>query len=111
MATILADWKTTTDSFGGNLFDHTIIPYLTEVAATGHEHTNMPAILFGGKALGFNHGQYMALNNRPLPDVWLTIAQAFGLSATAPPLSTEIFAQTARNFTGPIAGLWTKPSA
>src|SRR5215471_5914506 len=61
MATILKDWKGTTDSFGGNLFDHTIIPFLTEVAATGHEHTNMPAMLFGGKALGFVHGQYMAL--------------------------------------------------
>ena len=100
-----------TDSFGGNLFDHTIIPYLTEVAATGHEHTNMPAILFGGKSLGFIHGQYMALNNRPLPDVWLTIAQAFGLSVTAPPLSQEIFAQTTRNYTGPIAGLWSAPPA
>jgi hypothetical protein len=110
MATILSGWKTTTDSFGGNLFDNTIIPYLTEVAATGHEHTNMPAILFGGKALGFIHGQYMAFtNNRPLPDVWLTIAQAFGLSATTAPLSAEIFAQNRNNWSGPIAGLWAKP--
>ncbi len=59
MATILSGWKTTTDAMGGNLFDNTIIPFVTEVAATGHEHVNMPAMLFGGKALGFKQGQYL----------------------------------------------------
>jgi hypothetical protein len=111
MAALLSDWKKTTDSFGGNLFDHTIIPYVTEVAATGHDWNNMPAILFGGKALGFQHGQYLNLGgNRPYGDLWVTMAQAFGLSPTTAPLNAEIFAKNKNGWSGPIAGLWTQPA-
>jgi hypothetical protein len=111
MAALFSDWKTTTDAYGGNLFDNTVIPFLTEVAATGHEHNNIPAMIFGGKALGFKGGQFMNLGgNRPHNDLWLTVAQAFGLSVTAAPLSGELFAQHSNYFTGPIAGLWAKPA-
>ena len=109
MATILADWKKTTDVMGGNLLDNTVIPFVTEVAATGHEHSPMPAILFGGKALGFKQGQQMTNINRPLNDLWLTVAQAFGLSMTAAPLSAEAFVRNTAGRTGPIAGLWAAP--
>ncbi len=119
MASILAGWKTTTDAMGGNLFDNTIIPFVTEVAATGHEHVNMPAILFGGKALGFKQGQYLGGQtlpsagntnaavglNRPLNDLWLTVAQAFGLSTSAEPLNAEQFVKNTGGWTGPIARL------
>ena len=115
MATILAGWKTTTDAMGGNLFDNTIIPFVTEVAATGHDHTNMPAMMFGGKALGFKQGQFLTVS-RPLNDLWLTIAQSFGLSTTAAPLNAEAFVRNTATgnaglppWTGPIAGLWAKP--
>ncbi len=122
MAAILSGWKTTTDAMGGNLFDNTIIPFVTEVAATGHEHVNMPAILFGGKALGFKQGQYLGGQtipnnvgtgiglNRPLNDLWLTVAQAFGLSTSAAPLNAEQFVKNTNGWTGPIAGLWAPPA-
>jgi len=121
MANILSGWKTTTDAMGGNLFDNTIIPFVTEVAYTGHEHINMPAMLFGGKALGFKQGQYLGGQtvptnpgaavglNRPLNDLWLTIAQAFGLSTSAAPLNAEQFVKNTGGWTGPIAGLWAAP--
>jgi hypothetical protein len=131
MATILAGWKTTIDGMGGNLFDNTIIPFVTEIGATGHEHFNMPAILFGGKALGFKQGQYLggqalpAANSmgsftrvgldRPLNDLWLTVAQAFGLTTTSG-LAAEQFVTATYNamglkgWTGPIAGLWAPPT-
>jgi hypothetical protein len=121
MANILAGWKTTTDGMGGNLFDNTIIPYVTEVAATGHEHVNMQAMLFGGKALGFKQGQYLGGQtiptnvaaaggiNRPLNDLWLTVAQAFGLSTSSAPLNAEQFVKNTGGWTGPIAGLWAAP--
>ncbi len=125
MAAILAGWKTTTDAMGGNLFDNTIIPFVTEIGATNHEHFNMPAILFGGKALGFQQGQYLGGQtlpvatttgsftkvglNRPLNDLWLTVAQAFGLSTSAAPLNAEQFVKNTAGWTGPIAGLWAPP--
>ena len=121
MANILSGWKTTTDAMGGNLFDNTIIPFVTEVAYTGHEHINMPAMLFGGKALGFKQGQYLGGQtvptnpgaavglNRPLNDLWLTVAQAFGLSTSAAPLNAEQFVKNTGGWTGPIAGLWAAP--
>jgi hypothetical protein len=108
MAQILAGWKATTDVMGGNLFDNTIIPFVTEVAATGHEHTNMPAMLFGGKALGWKQGQYLAVN-RPLNDLWLTIAQSFGLTTGAAPFSNELLVKNTAGYTGPIANLWAAP--
>src|SRR6185295_6546807 len=118
MATILAGWKTTTDAMGGNLFDNTIIPFVTEIGATGHEHFNMPAMLFGGKALGFKQGQYLGGQtlpaattgsftrvglNRPLNDLWLTVGQAFGLSTATAPFSQELFVRNTGGWTGPIA--------
>lgn len=124
MATILSGWKTTTDAMGGSLFDNTIIPFVTEIGATGHEHFNMPAILFGGKALGFKQGQYLGGQtlpvatggsftrvglNRPLNDLWLTVAQAFGLSTGTAPFSQELFVRNTGGWTGPIAGLWAPP--
>jgi Protein of unknown function (DUF1552) len=108
MATILSDWKKTTDVMGGNLLDNTIIPFVTEVAATGHEHTNMPAMMFGGKALGFKQGTYVNAN-RPLNDLWLTVAQAFGLSTASAPLNGELMVKNTAGWTGPIANLWAAP--
>jgi hypothetical protein len=125
MATILSGWKTTLDGMGNNLFDNTIIPFVTEIGATGHEHFNMPAILFGGKALGFKQGQYLGGQtlpvatggsfsrvglNRPLNDLWLTVAQGLGLSTGTAPFSQEQFVRNTAGWTGPIAGLWAPPA-
>ncbi|MBC8131611.1 MAG: DUF1552 domain-containing protein [Deltaproteobacteria bacterium] len=109
MAKIINEFKTTTDAFGGNLLDHTIIPYVTEVGTSTHHFNNTPALIFGGGKLGMQLGQFMNLGSRVGPDLWLTIAQAYGLDVTKAPLSAEKFAAVKANYTGPIAGLWKTP--
>jgi hypothetical protein len=104
-AAIIADFKTSTDAMGGALLDSTIIPYVTEVAACGHEYYPMPALLFGGQKLGMIGGQYWYLDKRPHNDLWLTVAQALGLTTDA--LKTEKFMQDAKSFTGPITQVLT----
>jgi len=94
-ANIFAGWKTQLDGFGNSLLDYTVVPYVTEVQATGHEQDNMAAMIIGGKALGFTHNIYKT-GNWPIGQYWGTIAQAFGLSPTAP-------------IGNPISGLWVKP--
>ena len=44
-----------------------------------------------------------ALNNRPLNDLWLTIAQSFGLTTGAAPFSNELLVKNTAGWTGPIA--------
>jgi Protein of unknown function (DUF1552) len=102
-AKIVADFKATTDVFGNSLFDTTVIPYVTEVAACGHEYYPLPAMIFGGRKLGLKGGQYQYLDKRPHNDMWLTIAQAFGLSMDD--LKSEKFMQDKSTHTGPITGL------
>ncbi len=99
-AAIIADFKATTDALGGSLLDTTLIPYVTEVAACGHEYYPMPAMLFGGQKLGVKGGQYWNMDKRPYNDFWLTVAQALGLTADA--LKTEKFMQDTKSVTGPF---------
>ena len=49
MADNLKEWKTLVDGFGNSLLDYTVVPYVTEVRATGHERSQMPAMIIGGK--------------------------------------------------------------
>jgi hypothetical protein len=102
-ARIVADFKTTADMFGNSLLDTTVIPYVTEVAACGHEYYPLPSIIFGGRKLGLQSGQYQFLDRRPHNDMWLTIAKAFGLTTDA--LKAEKFMQDKTTYTGAIAGL------
>jgi hypothetical protein len=95
-AEALAAWKNSVDGCGNNLLDHTCIPFLTEIAATGHERTNLPAMIFGGKRLGFVHDRYV--NQKiTVNELWGTIGQAFDFTSTDAP------------FAAPVAGFWTKP--
>jgi hypothetical protein len=57
----------------------------------------MPAMLIGGKKLGFTHNLYNT-SSMTINQFWGTIAQAFGYTAAAAP------------FGAPVAGLWTKPA-
>jgi hypothetical protein len=109
MAELLVGFKTSTDVFGGNLLDNTIIPFVTEVAHTVHSHSPMPAMIFGGSKLGMRGGQFVNLNNTSTNAMWLSIAQA--LFKTANPLdrlpaTTEKFV---RNSVAPIPNLWAMP--
>jgi hypothetical protein len=106
-ADIITSFKNSTDSFGGNLLDHTIIPYITEVAEANHSRSPKPALIFGGRKLGMQGGQFQNFSSaRPHNDIWMTIAQAyFGM--------TPNFATIAPTFVtsgvAAIPGLWVKP--
>ena len=89
-------WKGEVDAYGNSLLDSTIIPFVTEVATYNHDRSNMAAMIFGGKKLGMQVGQYKS-GSFSINSFWGTIAQAFGAATTAP-------------FAAPIAGLWTKPT-
>jgi len=58
----------------------------------------MPAMLIGGKQLGFLHNRYVA-SSITINQLWGTIAQAFGYTSTDAP------------FAAPVAGFWAKPPA
>lgn len=77
-AEAVAAMKAEDDIFGGKLLDHTITTYVTEVANLEHGPSPLAAMVLGGKALGFKHGQYLDFRNnlRPFPNLWLTVLQA-----------------------------------
>jgi hypothetical protein len=115
LADMLTKFKMTTDIFGANLLDYTVIPYVTEVAQANHSRSPKPAFLFGGTKLGLKHGTYQNFagaddrSSRPQADLYLTAAQA--LLKTADPesvLSSERFAESNRN-AAPVDGLWAPP--
>jgi hypothetical protein len=109
-AALIQSFKDTTDVHGGNLLDHTIIPYVTEVAETTHSRDPMPAMIFGGRALGMQGGQFQNFDGggRSHNDLWMTIAQAYlGTSDPLPTFDGEAFHQEG---VSPIAGLWQPPA-
>ena len=77
-AEAVASMKAEDDIFGGKLLDHTITTYVTEVANLEHGTSPLAAMVLGGKALGFKHGQYLDFRDapRPFPNLWLTVLQA-----------------------------------
>lgn len=110
LADFLVKMKMATDAFGGSLLDHTVIPYVTEVAQSNHSRGPKPAFLFGGAKLGLKHGGFHSFNQRPQVDLFLSCAQA--LLQTDDPkggLGAERFNQFNSNAAA-IAGLWQKPA-
>ena len=96
----LKDWKNSFDGFGNSLLDYTVVPYVTEVLATGHQRSSMPAMIIGGKSLGFAHNKYVK-GNFTVNQFWGLIGPSVGHTSTAAP-----FAAPATGF----SGLWTKPA-
>lgn len=111
-AEILVDLKNTEDAFGERLLDRTVVPYITEVAETTHRWSPMPALVFGGRALGMQGGQYVDLMgggpgaSRGYNAMWMSIAQAYLGADPLSALSEEVFDK--RN-AQPIDGLWIAP--
>ena len=105
MADIIAEFKTATDALGGNLLDHTIIPYLTEMANPTSAHSGLPALVFGGRALGMQGGQFQTASGR-FNKLWMTIAQAYLGESAVSALAGETFEKTDAT---PISGLWVSP--
>jgi hypothetical protein len=108
-ADVLRDLKDSEDVFGGNLLDHTIVPYVTEVAEAGSTRSPLPALILGGRALGMQGGQFQNFSPaRSHNDLWMSIAQAY-LNTTDPvsALADEVFVKTG---VSPIDGLWKPPA-
>ncbi len=94
----------TTDVYGANLLEQTIVPYVSEVARATHAFNPMPILLFGGKGTGFKGGQVISFPEnakRSTTDMWLSIAGALGL--TQDTLKTEKFLANAGRITSPPA--------
>jgi hypothetical protein len=106
MADVIAEFKTATDALGGNLLDHTVIPYLTEMANPTSSHQGLPALVFGGRALGMQGGQFQTATGR-FNKLWTTIAQAYLGENAITALAAEAFDKTDAT---PISGLWVKPA-
>jgi len=111
MAALIAEFKTATDAYGGNLLDQTIIPHVTEVAEASHTRSPLPGLIFGGKALGMKGGQFQNFaQNRNHNALWVSIAQAY-LKSNDPlgansPLAADNFV---KSNVAPIDGLWEPP--
>ena len=82
-ANIVNSFKEATDVNGANLLDHTIILYITEVGDTSHERGPLQAIIFGGRALGMQGGQYLEVDGH-YNRMWFTVAQALLNSSERP---------------------------
>jgi hypothetical protein len=93
----LKDWKNSFDGYGNSLLDYTVVPFVTEVRATQHERDNMPAMIIGGKLLGYKHNVYNT-TRASINSYWGTVAQALGYKSTGGPVGS------------PISGLWTQPA-
>lgn len=109
-AALLKKLKDTKDAHGNGLLDYTVVPYVTEVAVTTHERQPLPAFLFGGKALGMQHGQYFDFeaNPRSHNDLWMTAAQAYLGEDPVTALKGEKFEKQG---VAPVAGTWARPPA
>jgi hypothetical protein len=102
-ADIINAFKESTDINGYNLLDYTIIPYFTEIAEAAHSRDPLQALIFGGRALGMQGGQYQEVNGH-LNRMWFSVAQAFLKSTDSP---NAIFQDgTYTNGVDPIPGLY-----
>jgi len=112
LAEILSDFKTAQDVFGNSVLDYTVVPYVTEVAQPNHARGPKPAFLFGGSALGLEHGTALDFQQdvRPQVDLYLTAAQALlGTSDVMEVLGQERFVQF-NPAAAIIEGLWEAPA-
>lgn len=79
LATLLGAMKQSGEA-GRTLLDRTMVLYGSQLGNAGmHTNTNMPMLLAGG---GFRHGTHLAFdrkNNYPLCNLFVNMAQRFGL--------------------------------
>jgi hypothetical protein len=92
------------DPAGGMLLDRTVIPMITEVAEANHGRNGHGAVIFGGKALGMQGGQFKSVSGVH-NQFWVTVAQAFLGASPQNALMSESYVKA-----NPIAGLWTAPA-
>jgi len=100
MADNIKEWKTSFDGFGNSLLDYTVVPYVTEVASTGHERSQMPAMIIGGKSLGFVHNRYVS-GSFTCNQFWGLIGPSVGHTSTAAPFAAP---------GSTLSALWVRPT-
>ena len=68
----------------GNMLDNVLGMYFTECRdGDSHERRRNPCMLFGGKFLNLNAGQFMVVNpNRYVNDIWASTLTAWGVPTT-----------------------------
>ncbi|MDQ2645955.1 MAG: DUF1552 domain-containing protein [Myxococcota bacterium] len=94
------------DPAGSSLLDNTVIPMITEVAEASHTREGHAALVFGGKRLGMQGGQYQSvsgIHNR----LWVTLAQAFLGAGAVELLSNEAYVKRGADA---IPGVWVAPT-
>jgi hypothetical protein len=106
MAELVATFKSTTDVFGSSLLSHTVIPYFTELATPVGSRNGLAALVFGGRALGMQGGQFQQVS-RPHNDLWMSIGQAYLGAGVVQSLASEVFFKTN---VAPVPGLWAPPA-
>jgi hypothetical protein len=113
-AAFLQTMDATPDVDGNSLLDNTVVVYLSS-CARGYDRIpiNVPFLVFGGKNTRIKGGQFIKVNDGPLPglrgldpvptgnrptnDVWLALAPIFGVDL--PSLGAPA------QYTGPLPGL------
>lgn len=81
------DFLKRTQEGGGTMLDHTVIVFGSGMNSgeTGdHSPKNLPLLVAGGKAFGFQHGQHLAHpqdSHPPLSNVLLSVAQKMGVDS------------------------------
>jgi hypothetical protein len=93
------------DPAGGSLLDNMVIPMITEVAEASHTREGHAAIIFGGRKLGMQGGQYRSVSGIHT-QLWATVAQAYLGADAASKLAGETYVRTGVR---PIDGLWEAP--
>lgn len=71
----------TVENDGSTLLDNTLIVLWSEVSQY-HTINNMPVVLFGGRRLGHTGGRALRYPGRSANQIWVPIAQAFGVPLT-----------------------------
>jgi hypothetical protein len=94
------------DPMGGSLLDRTVIPMVTEVADASHSRSGHGALIFGGRALGMQGGQYRSVSGTH-NQLWVTVAQAYLGAGAVSALSSESYSKSGAN---PLSGLWVAPA-
>jgi hypothetical protein len=113
-ADALVEFKNARDAFGNSLLDYTVMPFITDIAESCSTRGPAPALILGGKKLGFVGGQYQNFmaGSRHMNDFWLSVAQAFfpNSANVVETLQAELLTKDTRAYTGPIPGLWKAPT-
>jgi hypothetical protein len=82
---------------GSSMLDHTMVLLCGQIGEHGHEIDQLPWVLAGGSALGFQGGRYLQFDKAPHNDLFVSLAQAMGVQ-------TETFGNPTV-CTGPLPGL------